>query len=165
MRIEYTLTPDTRLISRIAMVSMPGTFGTLLAIPCMFVVLLAVGLVSLLAETGAWWHALGVSMLIVGGTFVVVFPAVLRLRLARLRNSFRQAHVVIDDNGIRSTSEVASNEIRWAAVRRVKEHDEFWILYGDTGVPLRIVPRAALTPEQRSEFAAFLADNRFGAPR
>lgn len=156
MHIEYAEQPDLRTARRAHRLFMRRRFLFVLLYGGI-IFLLGLYVLVFFPTTLAAFGVVGIA------AGVVVFfelELVVRFRVSKHRDSLlRPARTVLDDEGVHTVTDVSSADLRWPAVSRIIENSEFWILRHDTGIG-KIVPKAALTPQQRAQLAGFLAQGR-----
>ncbi|MFG1603156.1 YcxB family protein [Actinoplanes sp. NPDC049265] len=100
----------------------------------------------------------GYAALILGVFFLVAMrPITVRrtigMQPAASRHNYR---MTIDDEGVASSFPLFENRYRWPMVQQIVETPEVWYLMMGR-VQAVVVPKESMTPDQRTEFAAFLA--------
>lgn len=130
--------------------------------------------VRLMRVLGAVLTVLGVLLLMldapasVGYTVVVCGPVLavgfgplttswaLRTQPAALSDTY---HLTLDDEWVQVSFPLVETRCRWAGLGRIVETPEVWyVMFGKVqAVP---IPKAAMTPEQRAEFAAYVAQQQ-----
>lgn len=118
-------------------------------------VMALLGVQTLMAR--AWLFA------VVALTFAVAIPFLVFWRQRHaLRNVFRASPLVnvevaaeIDDEGVRLTYPAGRHDLNWSSFSSFAETPKAFVLYSGR-VPLRILPKASLAPEQLAEMRALI---------
>jgi hypothetical protein len=154
MRIEYTFRPDLRVLRRAAILRFRRRRIAFRAGG--FVVFVFGVILTLAAQHEAVAPVLGPVLIALGLILCVEIDVIVLIGARRGQESLRETRTVLDADGVHSASDVAKSDVRWDAITRVLENDEFW-LFADRARVLKVVPKEALTPVQRSSLAAFLS--------
>jgi hypothetical protein len=120
-------------------------------------VTVAIGLAPLVP--GGWGvNVLGQFVAVIGGCLLVNAVVVRRRLAADAGREPRQW--TINDDGLRSGNRLGSCSWTWIQVHRVVERPDVYLLYPSESPHTATfdVPRDTLTPDQDSEFRAFLTD-------
>jgi hypothetical protein len=153
MRIEYTFRPDLWVLRRAAILRFRRRR---IAFRVGGFVVLVFGVILTLAAQHDAVPVLGPVLIALGLILCIEIDVIVLIGARRSQESLRETRTVLDADGVHSDSEVAKSDVRWAAITRVLENDEFW-LFADKGRVLKVVPKEVLTPVQRSSLAAFLS--------
>lgn len=118
-------------------------------------VIVAIGL-ALLLPGGLGVNVLGQFVAVLGGC--LLGSAVVARRLLAADADREPRLWTINDDGLRSGNRLGSTCWTWTQVRRVVERPDVYLLYQSDSPHTATfdVPRETLTPDQDSEFRAFL---------
>ncbi|MFI5780649.1 YcxB family protein [Nocardia sp. NPDC051570] len=106
---------------------------------------------------------MGYFLLGLGVFWVVAMPPITVAQTIRKQSGLAKdgVHVTLDDEGVTTIHPLVESRIRWAALSHTVETSEVWYLVLSKLSALSI-PKALMTADQQTEFAAFLAEHRTG---
>lgn len=126
-------------------------------------VLLAVGVIGLVASRAADWGARIAPLcfaLAMGGLLSLLYSPWVRFRARRRSSRYAVAGGYdITDENILMRSGTESGGIAWDGVDRVVGTPEFWIVYVGR-IPATVIPRHFMTAEDAETLGAFMAERR-----
>lgn len=89
------------------------------------------------------------------GYLIIYLPVKLRRDFSKHPNFSRHCNLHVDDNGLRSSSDVSSGDTKWGAFVKFRETPNLFMLYLGERV-FRVIPKRAFSTLQLEEFRGLL---------